>query len=46
MFYCFILHVTTYKNVSQVFYTKTFAKMLQNICKTFLHGLAVGSRWL
>jgi len=31
MFWRFILHVTTSKNVLQMFYVKTFAKMLQNI---------------
>jgi len=32
MFWCFILHVTTSKNVFKLFYAKTFnAKMLQNI---------------
>ena len=36
MFQCFILHVTTSKNVLQMFYAKIFAKMLQNIGKTFL----------
>jgi len=32
----FIFHITISKNVLQVFYAKTFAKTLQNICKTFL----------
>jgi len=48
MFLCFMLHVTTSKNVLQMFYTKMFytkmqmfytktvAKMLPNNCKTFL----------
>jgi len=31
MFYCFLLHVTTSEKVLQMFYAKTFAKMLQNI---------------
>jgi len=36
MFYCFILHVTTSKNVVKMFYAKTFAKILQNIfCSCF-----------
>jgi len=30
---CFILHVTTSRNVLQMFYAKKVAKMLQNICK-------------
>jgi len=36
MFQCFILHETTSKNVLQLFYAKTLAKMLKNICKPFL----------
>jgi len=31
MFYCFVLHATTSKNVLQMFHAKTLAKMLQKI---------------
>jgi len=35
----FILHVTTSEDVLQMFYAEAFAKMLQNICKTFLQNV-------
>jgi len=35
----FYVYVTTSKCVWQMFYAKTFAKMLQNICKAFLQML-------
>ena len=37
MFQCFILHVTTGKNILQMFYAKTFAKILQNKCFSTLN---------
>ena len=41
MFYCFILHVTTSKNVFKLFYAETFAKMLQNIFSRIEHSSTV-----
>jgi len=38
MFWCFILHVTTSKNVFKMFCAETFAKMLQNILAGYDFG--------